>query len=66
MGKSKRWKAGPISQSVLEVQISEKKNMLLCGGLEEMTFKDPFQPKPFYDSIWKNIWIPPNNDEWDF
>jgi len=31
-----------------------------------MTFKGPFQPKPFYDSIWKNTWIPPNNCEGDF
>jgi len=29
-----------------------KMSLLIAGGLDWMTFKGPFQPKPFYDPIY--------------
>jgi len=26
-------------------------SLLIAGGLDKITFKSPFQPKPFYDSM---------------
>ena len=38
--------------------ISLKMSLLIAGGLDEMTFKGPFQPKPFYDSM--KLFSPPS------